>query len=121
MSSAATPIPVGARTRSPLGERLFHYCATAALSFEVLFISTVILAAAWYVDLDDLKATVSSPSMRYAMRMSITSVTITTLISVSYTHLDRGCSWRPWTSLDAATSTCPGRRSGSPWPRIGTL
>jgi len=35
----------------------------------------VILAAAWYVGLDDLKATVSSPSMRYAMRMSITSVT----------------------------------------------
>lgn len=83
MSSAATPVPMGARTRSPLGERLFHYCATAALSFEVLFISTVILAAAWFVDLDDLMATVNSPGMRYAMRMSITSVTITTLISVT--------------------------------------
>lgn len=75
-SDEATP-------RGRLGERLLHIGAAGALAFEVAFICAVILAAAWYVNVDDLRSVFSSPAMRYAMRMSLASVTITTLISVS--------------------------------------
>jgi molybdate transport system permease protein len=67
--------------RRPFSERAFHISAAGALIFEVGFIIAVIAAAAVYVDLEDLRNTVTSPQMRYAMGMSLATVTLTTLIS----------------------------------------
>ncbi|MBD3174898.1 MAG: hypothetical protein GF320_06945, partial [Armatimonadia bacterium] len=77
----AAAAPAGGMGRRPFSERAFHISAAGALIFEVGFIVAVIAAAAFYVDLEDLRSTVTSPQMRYAMGMSLATVTLTTLIS----------------------------------------
>jgi len=64
------------------GERAFHVGAAGALTFELAFIIIVIGAAVCYIDLGDLRAVVASPAMRYAMALSLITVTITTTLSV---------------------------------------
>ncbi len=72
----------GAAARGGIAERAFHIGASGALAVELSFIVVVIAAAVCYIDLKDLRAVVESPSMRYAMGLSLLTVTITTTLSV---------------------------------------
>ncbi len=84
--SAPKPFPQSraAAPRSAPGDRLFTaFCAAAVIAF-VVFIATLIIADALYVDADAVRHVVSSPAIRHALWMSIWTSCTATAVSLLF-------------------------------------